>query len=242
MVSGMEAGIRRETFSAGGADCVSYGRGAPEVLLLQPVDRRDGEADREAEAVAAGTDVPFLLVTFAVEDWDRDLSPWPAPPVFGKEPFGGGADATLSLLTEEILPAVRERARADGAPAILGGYSLAGLFSLWAAYETDAFAAAAAVSPSVWFEGWTDFARVRAPKAGFVYLSLGDAEEKARNRTLAAVGDRIREQHGILLGQAVSCDLEWNAGNHFADPDGRTAKGFLRCVRALCGRGGEDGA
>ena len=242
MVSGTEPGIRRETFSAGGADCVSYGRGVPEILFLQPVDRRDEGADREAAAIAAGTDVPFLLVTLPVEDWDRDLSPWPAPPVFGKEPFGGGAGALLERVLVEVLPSVRKRARADEIPAVLGGYSLAGLFSLWAAYETDAFTAAAAVSPSVWFDGWTGYARSRAPKAGYIYLSLGDAEEKARNRTLAAVGDRIREQHAILLGQGVPCMLEWNAGNHFADPDGRTAKGFLRCVRAVHGRGGEDGA
>ena len=39
-------------------------------------------------------------------------------------------------------------------PVILGGYSLAGLFALWSAYQESCavkFAAAAGMSPSVWF-------------------------------------------------------------------------------------------
>ena len=30
-----------------------------------------------------------------VESWNRDLSPWPAPAVFGNESFGDGAAALL---------------------------------------------------------------------------------------------------------------------------------------------------
>ena len=60
-----------------------------------------------------------------------------------------------------------------------------------------------------------------------VYLSLGDREEKARNPVMATVGNRIREAHALLREQGISCTLEWNAGNHFADTDQRTAKAFL---------------
>lgn len=42
----------------------------------------------------------------------------------------------------------------------LGGYSLAGLFSLWAAYQTNLFAGIAAASPSVWFPGFLDYAKL----------------------------------------------------------------------------------
>ena len=38
------------------------------------------------------------------------------------------------------------------------------------------FRGVAAASPSVWYSGWMDYAGQRKPKAGRIYLSLGDAE------------------------------------------------------------------
>lgn len=63
---------------------------------------------------------------------------------------------------------------------IIGGYSLAGLFALWAAYQTDTFKAVAAASPSIWFPGFVDFMKDREIHTKRVYLSLGDKEEKTR--------------------------------------------------------------
>ena len=60
-------------------------------------------------------------------------------------------------------------------------------------------------------------------KAARTFLSLGDREEKTRNKVMATVGDRIKMQYDNLYND---CVLEWNSGNHFADPDKRTAKGF----------------
>ena len=59
-----------------------------------------------------------------------------------------------------------------------------------------------------------------------VYLSLGDKEEKARNPVMAQVGDCIRKQYELLVGQGVNTILEWNKGNHFQHTGERTAKGF----------------
>ena len=96
----------------------------------------------------------------------------------------------------------------------IGGYSLAGLFALWAATRTDRFAGIAAASPSVWFPGFTDYLRANPVRSGAVYLSLGDREEKTRNPVMAEVGNRIRETEEILRGQGVKTVLEWNPGNH----------------------------
>ena len=63
-------------------------------------------------------------------------------------------------------------------------------------------------------------------KQNAVYFSLGDREEKTRNSTMAAVGDRIRETYELLNGAGVNCVLEWNKGNHFKETDLRTAKAF----------------
>lgn len=138
--------------------------------------------------------------------------------MFGGEAFGAGAERTL----REVLTLTGDRSKTY----ILGGYSLAGLFALWAAYQTDAFTAVAAASPSVWFPGFLDYMKANAIHASSVYLSLGDREEKARNPVMASVGERIREVHGLLKEQGVNTILEWNQGNHFRDADLRTARAF----------------
>jgi predicted alpha/beta superfamily hydrolase len=123
--------------------------------------------------------------------------------------------------------------RAADLPVILGGYSLAGLFALWTAYQTDCFAAVAAVSPSVWFPEWIGYAETHSPFVRKVYLSLGDKEEKTRNPVMAQVGSCIRRQLELLQKDETinDCVLEMNEGNHFKDPDKRCAKAFAWCMR-----------
>ena len=157
-----------------------------------------------------------------IKDWNQELTPWAAPPVFGKVPFGNGAGKTLGFITNQLLPEVQENIP----HLILGGYSLAGLFALWAGYQTDRFEGIAAASPSVWYPQWIDYASENKPLAKSVYLSLGDKEEKAKNPVMAQVGNAIRKQHELLTEQKINTILEWNAGNHFVDSDKRMAKGF----------------
>ena len=113
-------------------------------------------------------------------------------------------------------------------PILLGGYSLAGLFALWAGYQSERFCGAAAVSPSVWFPGWMEYAKTHIPHVQKVYFSLGDREEKTRNRTMAVVGENIRAMQDILqpILSKQNCILEWNKGNHFQNTAERTARGF----------------
>ena len=196
-----------------------FGNPAAAVVLLQPVDGRDLDGiEKEAAILKEKGGGDFRLIAVKVDNWNEDLSPWKAPVVFGKEDFGDGAEKTLA----EIL-----KLCADGSKTYyIGGYSLAGLFSLWAAYQTDTFKGVAAASPSMWFPGFTDFMKEREIKTKAVYLSLGDKEEKTRNPVMAAVGGKIREAHVLLSGRGVNCVLAWNKGNHFKDADVRTAKAF----------------
>ena len=198
-----------------------YGEPDAKIVLLEMADARDGfDMGEESALLRSMTDMPFCHAVVTVTDWDRELSPWPAPPVFGKVPFGGEAKATLAMLEAEVLPQFR------GRTLLLGGYSLAGLFALWAAYESDAFAGVAAVSPSVWYPDFYETYGARRPNAKHIYLSLGDREEKAKNRLMATVGDRIRQFAAAIDTAGTDSILEWNPGNHFADPLLRTAKGF----------------
>ena len=200
-------------------------------LLIQPIDEHDLELlDQEIEAIKKLSDKPFSLVAFMIKDWNQELTPWAAPAVFGKVPFGNGAEKTLEFITSRLLPEVQENIP----HLILGGYSLAGLFALWSGYQTDKFDGIVAASPSVWFPKWIEYATDNKPLAKSIYLSLGDKEEKAKNPVMAQVGNAIRRQNELLTGQMDNTILEWNPGNHFVDSEKRTAKGFAwvmdKCV------------
>ncbi|MCR5107050.1 MAG: esterase, partial [Lachnospiraceae bacterium] len=175
----------------------------------------------------------ILLIAIITDSWNDDLSPWASPPVFGKDPFSGKGEDTLHGLINEILPSVsKSHGLSDQTTKyILGGYSLAGLFSLWSVYRTDFFSACAAISPSVWFKGWTEYATANDILTDIIYLSLGTREEKTKNRLMSTVGDNIRLQAELLKDK--NCLLEWNAGNHFTDPVLRTVKGFSHCISVL---------
>ena len=189
--------------------------GEPRALLLHITEENEGDVlPRLREMTGTG----FIYVGLEVEDWNRDLSPWTAPPVFGRVPFGGEARKTLDALLSDVLP------RFDPAlPRLLGGYSLSGLFALWASYECECFAGVAAASPSVWFPGWDEYADARVPR-GMAYLSLGDREARTRNPQMATVADAIQRQARRFEG--IPSKFEWNPGNHFVDADIRMAKGF----------------
>lgn len=189
------------------------------VCLIQPVDDHDLEGIRnEYEKIRELTDMDFCLTAVKVNDWNKDLSPWEAPAVFGIENFGSGASDTLN----EILSLCTDKDK----KYYIGGYSLAGLFSLWASVQTDKFEGVAAASPSVWFPEFLEYIRERKPLCKKIYLSLGDKEEKTRNPVMATVGDKIRELDSFLAQEDFDCVLEWNEGNHFKDFDIRTAKAF----------------
>lgn len=225
---------KKEEFTVDGKKCISYEWGKPWYLLLQPVDEHDIEAlDEEMEILSAKADEGILLVAFQTENWNDELSPWAMAAVFGKEGFGGGAKETLIFVEKKLLPQVREKYGLDeNVRILLGGYSLAGLFSLWSGYQTKTFDAIAAVSPSVWFDSWVQYAEEHRPMTDIIYLSLGDREEKAKNQIMKQVGDAIRTQAEILKEQNIMSTLEWNAGGHFQDSGKRTAKGFLWCIEA----------
>lgn len=211
-----------------------FGNPDADLVLIQPSDEQDlAGMESEVRLIKEQAGRDFRLIALLVDDWNKDLSPWEAPPVFGKEPFGSGAEDTLG----KVLELVREEKARDGAGSgkqfILGGYSLAGLFALWAAYQTDVFAGVAAGSPSMWFPDFVDYMKEHEIGSRAVYLSLGDKEEKARNPVMATVGDRMREAYQWLQDTGVDCTLEWNQGNHFKEPDLRMAKAFLWAMQRI---------
>lgn len=201
-----------------------YGNPEARTVLVQMVGDHDlEEIEREFSLIKESTEREFLLLAIKVESWNDDLSPWKAPAVFGKDDFGGGAGDTLA----EVLSLCTDRSRTY----YIGGYSLAGLFALWASYQSDIFAGVAAASPSIWFPGFLDYMKEHEIRTERVYLSLGDREERTKNPVMATVGENIREAETLLHLRGIDCTLEWNQGNHFKDADRRTAKAFAWVLR-----------
>ena len=188
-------------------------------VLLQMVDDHDlSVIENEVKSITEEAGDDFCLVALKVNDWNKDLSPWSAPAVFGNEPFGGGANDTLLHVLAEMSDQKKRY--------YIGGYSLAGLFALWAATQTDQFKGVAAASPSVWFPGFLEYIKENDIRTDTVYLSLGDKEEKTKNPVMKTVGDNIKNAHELLKAKGKNTILEWNPGNHFKDPDIRTARAF----------------
>lgn len=223
-----------EELTIGGRKCRLFGVQDPGCILVQPSARHENATlEAEAQQIAALSKVPFVLATIELEDWMVDLMPWPDGNVSRDPEAGKRGQDTLGYLLTALIPALRQRFGV--LPMILGGYSLGGLFAIWASMQTDSFKAVAAASPSVWIHNWMPFARKHVPMADSVYLSLGDQEEHVKNQAIARVGDHLRAQYELLqerLGPE-HCTLVWEEGGHFADNEGRLARAFAWCIERL---------
>ena len=216
-----------QTMLIGNRSCRIYGEPHAEYLLLKMTGEHELQSMDYEEAANAQSSQNFLFVAVPVESWNDALSPWKSPAVWGKQGFGGNAADTLRFLTEQVIPILKQQfPLPENVKIILGGYSLAGLFALWASTQTDLFYGVAAASPSVWFPGWMEFEQQHPIQAQHVYLSLGDKEEHTKNAVMAVVGDNIHALHSQLTERSIDCILEWNSGGHFKDADLRTARAF----------------
>lgn len=211
---------------------ISTQKPAKAPVFIWGLDMSHGEtAESLFEEVKILTDKDFSLAIFDVTDWNAQFSPWTAPAVFGKDSFSGKGNDTLRFLEDDFLPEVKSKF--PESEVFLTGYSLAGLFSLWALYESEKFNGAVCCSSSLWFDKWDEYAslhRIKSPST--IYMSLGDREEKTKNKVMAKVGDRTRIQAEILKEDpnVEKLYFEWNEGGHFVEPLKRVAKGIARIL------------
>ena len=235
--------------------CKLFVVGDPQVLLIQPSARHEEKNDgmrREVDLIAQASPTGFAMVFFDCVEWARALMPWADDAVSRDAEVGRHAPDTLRFIEHTLLPWLRERFGA--LPCIIGGYSLGGLFALWAARNTDAFAAVAAASPSLWIKGWGEYAAahpIPSPQATSqhlnistpqhittttpIHLSLGDREEHCRNQRMKRIGDCVRAEHTLLCQQLspTAVTLRWHEGGHFGAEAERTAEAFAWCIEQI---------
>ena len=179
------------------------------------------------------TERDFCLVALPVADWENELSPWRAEKVFrGGRDFGDGADDTVRKLEREIVPELKRALGFRGMPCIIAGYSLAGLFAVYALYRMDVFSGAVSASGSLWFPGFLDYAASHAmPRTpDRVYLSLGDREKNTKSSIMRRVEENTAALHERFCAEGIACIFELNPGNHFQDVEQRIAKGIAWIV------------
>lgn len=235
--------------------CKLFVVGDPQVLLIQPSARHEEKNDGvrcEVDLIAQASPTGFAMVFFDCVEWARALMPWADDAVSRDAEVGRHAPDTLRFIEHTLLPWLRERFGA--LPCIIGGYSLGGLFALWAARNTDAFTAVAAASPSLWINGWSEYAAahpILPPKATTqhstlniphsesrsctIHLSLGDREEHCRNQRMKRIGDCVRAEHTLLCQQLspTAVTLRWHEGGHFGAEAERTAEAFAWCIEQI---------
>ena len=199
----------------------------PVALLIQPLERKEvGTIGHEVSLIAQHTPHPFVMAAFKIDDWHLQMSSWHDDAISRREEVGHHAEGTLRFITHRLLPVLQQRF--GDLPVVLGGYSLAALFSLWAATQTDVFTGIAAASPSVWIDGWQTFASSHPILSKEAYLSIGRKEEHVRNLSMARVGANIRFEQQLLEQQLGpnNTTLQWNEGGHFDHMDARTAQAY----------------
>lgn len=228
--------IQNENVNIGSIHCNVFATERPEVLLIQPSARHETKNDginREVKVLATTATKGFAIVFFDTVEWAKALMPWQDEAVSRNEEVGKHAQDTLVYIEESLVPWLHERF--GKLPCIIGGYSLGGLFALWAARQSAAFCAVAAASPSLWIKGWADFADNCSLNAQLAYVSLGNREEHCRNQCMARIGDCVRHEHLTLTEQigTTATTLEWNNGGHFGEEAERTAKAFAWCIENI---------
>lgn len=174
-------------------------------------------------------DVNVVMVAIDGVDWNRELTPWPAKRAFkGGNDFTGGADLYLKELTETLVPTVEERIGLTPFGRVLAGYSLAGLFALYAIYQTSIFNRIVSISGSLWYDGFLEFMMTNQPTKipERVYFSIGDREKINRNKRFDVVEEHTIQATKQMQRLGSDTLFELNPGNHFDEAILRIARGL----------------
>lgn len=189
-----------------------------------------GDAENLGEQLWNDLKSPFhaegtAFVMLGAEDWNRDLSPWPAGKIFREgEDFPGGGKEYLEDLCNQVIPQIEGRypAMSSMGRRIIGGYSMGGLFALYAMLESPLFTDMISVSGSLWYEGMVEYVSEKAfARRGRAFFSLGQREPKTRNPVMARVGEQTADIVELMERRGFSVHFQWNPGNHFQDELGR---------------------
>lgn len=157
------------------------------------------------------------VVTVPVCDWNRYLTPWEAPGLRTDAPsFGGKADELLQELRNTLLPYIRDKYNVASVTWAIAGYSLGGLFALYAFMRDLQLCACGCVSGSVWYPGLIDYVQehARAGAGRYAYFSLGKKERRGGAPIMHSVQDNMETCTKMLVETGYMTDFVLGPGNH----------------------------
>lgn len=159
------------------------------------------------------------LVMIYPYDWNYCMTPWK----YQNKNMGktGGGEEFLSWFVSEIYDEKYQR-------QYIGGYSLGGLFALFAACEKELFDGVMSVSGSLWYPGALEYFNEKSigKRIGKIYMSLGDKEALTKNAEREKVGFNT-EKLAEVFGKTKEVFFEYNRGGHFTDISERITKSIL---------------
>lgn len=216
------------TFSIANKTISVFASSAPNAPVIY-LNTFSGEGQKIFQAAQDSHYTSFTLVSISDLDWDHDMAPWDCPPIFkNTQPCTGGADDYLKLLTEIIVPTVENNLAGTPCWRGIAGYSLAGLFAVYAIYQTDLFSRVGSMSGSLWFSGIKEYIFSHEPKCqpDYMYFSLGDKESKTRNPILQSVQSNTEEIQTFYQEKGINTVFQQNSGNHYNHSTERTTAGI----------------
>ena len=152
------------------------------IILWVMYPHRGDELEHTADSIRELVgEEHFTLVAIQIDDWNRDLSPWRSDEVDGS--FAGEAGRTLDYIEQQVVPQLDIQSQANR-PLYIMGYSLAGLFALWAMYQTDIFDGCATCSGSMWYPGFVEYVNSQQHLRINVYTSASAVRNRERQTDL----------------------------------------------------------
>lgn len=210
----------------------SFKEGKSKEAPLIVIPSFEDNASKIIENVKLLTDKDFSLLTIYDFDWNNNLSPYKAPTIFkGTSDFKGEAKDFLEQVILKLINEVTIKENIRPIYKGLVGYSMAGLFAVYALFKTDAFLKVGSVSGSLWYPNFVEFIKNNEVlhSISTFYMSLGDKEKMTKNQTMRQV-----EDNSLIIFDRISSIIphskfEFNKGNHFQDE----ALRFAKCIAYL---------
>lgn len=193
--------------------------------VIYVIDSSEHPFDLGAVEVALASQV----VPVPVSNWNEALTPWPAEGLYRGEPdFGGRAARTLQALVGETIPSIEGRTGLRPRARGVCGYSLGGLFAVYALTHSPAFDGCACLSGSLWYEGWVEYLRALDVDLcqRYAFLSIGTKERRAARPILKTTQAKMEECAQILEQKGCAVHYQTGPGNHMQYVKERFAAGL----------------
>jgi len=200
----------------------AYGEEDAPILILHHGDEEEDYSSYEDYFKAH----QILFIKIQGNKWERDFSPFPCSKVFrGGKDFQGGAERYRKKFVSEVVPFLLVHYSLTPDRIILSGYSLAGLFALYAS-QCSLFTDINSVSGSLWFPDYVESLKMQKVYANNIYLSIGDRESVSRSPILQTGVEKQKKAYQELVAKKKNVTLVLEKGGHFDNPEKRVLHGI----------------